>query len=699
MKHLKNLKISHKIYGGFAVVVGLLLVNAIVSSIYLSSSNSGFGSYRGYALETNQSGRVQANVLLTRVYAKDYITNPKEETVAKVRERASASLELAEELLSLTQSPENKALAEKIVDELKEYQAAFEVVTKHQADRNQYVNGTLNVVGPQMEKKLTEVMLSAYKDDDAEAAYNAGIVMRNLLLARLYVYRFLTDNEESSHQRASQELVAMDESLAVLLDKLQNPNRRALTNDVTKLLNEYESAFKAVIGSINSRNDLIRNTLDVIGPSIAYEVEDMKLRVKAEQDRIGPLLSSDMNAAVYINITIAVISLAFGVLAAVVISRAISSPMTKMTNTMNTLANGNTDIEVPAQGQKDEIGSMAKAVHFFKDNMIERERLEKETKKREQEEAERAREAQAKEEARLENERERERNEAEAQRKRGELISSLTNSFETKMTTLLSTLTGSATELQSTANSLVDTADGSKNLATAVASAAHEASTNTQTVASAAEELTSSIREISRQTSQAAEISESAVSEAEHSSRTVNELAEASKKISDVIDLINDIAGQTNLLALNATIEAARAGDAGKGFAVVASEVKSLANQTAKATEEISLQISQMQSSTDVTVGAIEKIGKVIESIRGTTTGISSAVEQQSAATNEISQNVQEASKGTNEVSEKIELVSAKSQETGVAADQVLSASQTLDQLSRELKDDIEKFLTEIQAA
>ena len=381
------------------------------------------------------------------------------------------------------------------------------------------------------------------------------------------------------------------------------------------------------------------------------------------------------------------------------IVRRVLSPLTQLQKCMLEIANGNLDLEIPGLDKSDEVGKMNRALEDFRLKLIESDKLRAEQAKAQELEHQRTIERQKEEEARLEKERDRERTEAEAQKRKTEQISALTNSFETKITELLATLTGAATELQTTANSLVDNADGTNTLSTAVAAAANQASTNTQTVASAAEELTSSIGEIGRQTTQAAEISESAVREAESTSQTVNELAISAKKIGEVISLINDIAGQTNLLALNATIEAARAGEAGKGFAVVASEVKSLANQTAKATEEISLQISEMQSSTDGTVSAIEKIGKVIQSIRTTTAGISSAVEEQSAATNEISRNVQEASVGTNEVSEKIELVSKKSQETGAAAGQGLSASESLDRLSHDLKKDIETFLRDIQAA
>ncbi len=398
--------------------------------------------------------------------------------------------------------------------------------------------------------------------------------------------------------------------------------------------------------------------------------------------------------------TIAFLSVAVSVAITfwLVVKRVIHS-LGGMNEAMNELSNENMDYEIPEADREDEIGEMAKAVQFFKDGMLERRALREEAKRSEKEQTERIEQERVARREREEQERIKEHAEVEAREKRAKRISDMIGKFENTISNLLKTLSGAASELQNTANSMVATADGSRELSATVASASQEASTNVQTVAAAAEELTSSIQEISRQVQQASSVSEDAVIEAQNSSDSVANLADTAKKISEVVDMISDIAEQTNLLALNATIEAARAGDAGKGFAVVASEVKSLANQTAKATEEIGAQINDMQSASDAAVTAIGNIGNVIKTIREATVGISSAVEEQSAATNEISRNVQEASSGTNEVSSKIEMVSEKSNETGAAASEVLSASSELDTLSADLRTEIEEFLKDVSAA
>ncbi|MBL4907006.1 MAG: HAMP domain-containing protein, partial [Sneathiella sp.] len=380
-------------------------------------------------------------------------------------------------------------------------------------------------------------------------------------------------------------------------------------------------------------------------------------------------------------------------------ARGITKALVSITSAMKKLAGGDHSIEIPMQDRADEIGDMAKALQIFREGAIEQLQLQQEAKEAAEREAESERQRGERQAARLDEERDRERNAAERNEARATKIATIIKSFEGKISALLGKLTGSATELQATANGLVKTADGSQALSSAVAASSQQASANVQTVASAAEELSSSIGEINRQVDQASNVSQEAVQEAESTTQSVAELASAAKKISEVVDMISDIAGQTNLLALNATIEAARAGEAGKGFAVVASEVKNLATQTAKATDEISAQISGMQIATDGAVSAIGNIESVIRTIREATVSISSAVNEQNAATDEISRSVQEASRGTDEVSTKIVEVSDKANETGSAASSVLSASESLDHLANNLKEDIEVFLEEIRVA
>jgi methyl-accepting chemotaxis protein len=337
---------------------------------------------------------------------------------------------------------------------------------------------------------------------------------------------------------------------------------------------------------------------------------------------------------------------------------------------MQLLSDGDLESEIYRSSQRDEIASMANALQIFREGMIEARRLGADQDKDRVAKAERA----SRMEARI-------------------------VEFESAVRTALDGLQQSASSMQATAQSMSATADQSSALVSAVASAAEETSVNVQTVSSGTEELTSSISEISRQVTASAQIARKAVDEAGATDATMQGLAENASRISVVVDLIQVIASQTNLLALNATIEAARAGEAGRGFAVVASEVKSLANQTAKATDEIRSQIASMQQVTTSAVGAIRNIGQTIGEINEVTTAIAAAVEQQGAATREIARNIQHAAGGTAEVSSNIVGVSTASEEAGAAAGEVLSASSALRREAEVLRAEIDAFLSNIRAA
>jgi methyl-accepting chemotaxis protein len=358
-------------------------------------------------------------------------------------------------------------------------------------------------------------------------------------------------------------------------------------------------------------------------------------------------------------------------LLALFLATGLSRPILALTGAMNALSAGNTDAEIPGRSRGDEIGTMAKAVDVFKRSMIETERLrasQEETKRR-------------------------------AEAEKAAMLGRLADSFDAQVKGVVERVSASAEEMQGTANTMSGAVDSASKRATAVAAASEEASTNVQTVASAAEELSSSIAEINRQVVQSARIADKAVEEAGRTNQSVRGLADAAQKIGDVVKLINEIAAQTNLLALNATIEAARAGEAGKGFAVVASEVKNLANQTAKATEEIGGQIGAIQAATQDSVKAIEGIGATIKQIHEIATTIAAAVEEQGAATQEIARNVQQAAAGTGQVSSNIADVTRAVGEAGTAASRVLAAAGGLSQQSDTLRSQVAEFLTAIRAA
>ena len=351
--------------------------------------------------------------------------------------------------------------------------------------------------------------------------------------------------------------------------------------------------------------------------------------------------------------------------------RSIVGPLRGLQRTMEALAQGETSVVVPRILSKDEIGGMARTVAVFKENMLEVQRLRGEQ----------------------------EQMKIDAERARKDTLNRLADDFEAQLGSLVSVLRVASVDLESNAQTMTTTAGQATSQAHHVAIASETASAGVQTVAAAAEELAASVGEITRQVTESARMTIETAQEAQRTNGIVKALSIGAQRIGDVVGLITGIAGQTNLLALNATIEAARAGEAGKGFAVVASEVKTLANQTAKATQDIGVQITQIQEVTHQVVMAIESIVSRIERANEISGSIASAVAQQGAATAEIAQSVQRTVKSTQDVTLTIEDVRQAATETGAAADQVLTAAGGLSRQAEDITTEVNNFVRNVRAA
>jgi len=367
--------------------------------------------------------------------------------------------------------------------------------------------------------------------------------------------------------------------------------------------------------------------------------------------------------------TILVCLLGAGALAWLIGQR-VAAPIAAMATAVGEIASKHYDTRIPALGQRDELGRMAGALDELRERSIAADRL-------------------AEEEART--------HAADAARRKG--LETAIAGFEKAASTAVGNVSSAARDMTQSSQTMSELADGVARQASVVANSAEEASVNVQTVATASEQLSNSISEISRQVSNSTQVASRAVADAHQTDARMQTLSEAAQRIGDVLRLISDIAARTNLLALNATVEAARAGEAGRSFAVVASEVKSLATQTAKATEEISAQIGAMQTATNESVDSIRGISGTIAQMSEIATAIAAAVEEQGAATQEIARNIQQAAQGTRHVSTTIAQVQQASGSAGTTAEQLRGGASTLAHQAEELRRQIDTFLSQVRAA
>jgi methyl-accepting chemotaxis protein len=666
-----NLSVRGRISIGFALLLAIIVFAAASNWVMINEMEGHIQDYRKAVAERSQGYQLDMQVATIRVRVNQWLRSMIPDFAKQADTLLEQMVPMARQVATQSGSGQTQDNVRNLLGSTAAYTTSWGVVKGLYADEAKIYDRDLVTVSVRVRADLAQAR-------QVEASLNA---LQNVVLLAdagqsfteaekfALLYRAGPKADLAAHVAAA--ILALRDSVQKCAAATPDTKTGVALTAVASDVDAWERLFSGAMAIARTRAErLVTWTRDEGEP-----MGNFADAVKVEGETQAGIAEAEQFAAIargrLILYGITAAGLVIGVILSWLLSRSITKPLVRIALALKTLASGDRTSEIPETRRGDEIGEMARSAEVFQKNAIEFEQVLAE---------------QAAQKA----------NAAAAQKA---AMNKTADAFEAKVGSLVSMLSSGATELQATATSMSAIATRTDQRATTVAAAAEESSSGVQTIAAAAEELTASIHEIGRRVAQSSRITERAVDDARRTDTIVRALANAAQKIGDVVQLITGIAAQTNLLALNATIEAARAGDAGKGFAVVASEVKSLANQTSKATEEIGSQIAQIQTATNEAVQAIEAIGVTINEVSEIASSIAAAVEEQGAATSEIARNVQQTAASTQEVTVTIAGVSQAANDTGAAAGEVLSAASGLSQQAVQLTNEVNSFVAGIRAS
>jgi methyl-accepting chemotaxis protein len=661
--------VKGRIIIGFGVVIALLIAATIADLTLVSGISSDFDQFQSAFNRKSRAVDIDLVMTKVRVRVNQWLRSPGTASFAQQADQLLAQdlALMAEAEKNVKTEKEKQTLAE-MDRALKAYIESWHVIQGLYADEAKVYEEQLIAPSAAIRSNLAKL-----RDDDALDPATSRVIAEardDFMASESLAFQYRGALQQTDADQLKSKIGHALATLEKVVPKVGAGNSdlfKKTLQGIGAWRDGFDNAVKVAqtritrLGTWTTKEgDVMAAGSDVLRLEGTKATDETEASVVATVARVGFVMMVMSGLIILI-----AIGLSWG------LARSITRPIVNMVGVLQKLAAHDHSFDIPDTNRRDEIGQMAAAAQVFKDGMIEADRLR----------AERA-----------------EVDEQTTTRRKADM-SRLAGDFEAAVGKVIETVSAASHELEASAATLTATAARGQELTSIVAGASEEASANVQSVASATEQMSSSVGEISRQVQESANIAQEAVDQARQTNEHVAQLASAASRIGDVVELINTIAGQTNLLALNATIEAARAGEAGRGFAVVASEVKALAEQTAKATGEISQQIAGIQNATNLSVDAIKAISSTIGRMSEICSTIASAVEEQGAATKEISRNVQQAAHGTKEVSANIIDVQRGASQTETASSQVLTAAKSLSSESGRLKSEVEIFLKTVRAA
>jgi methyl-accepting chemotaxis protein len=663
------LRFRAKVMLGFAVVLAISAVSMGIAYLGFEHVSVGVASYRKSVSEADLARNIDRELISYRALARYYVVTGKEDD-GKAALAAEASLKDAiDQSMKGTTNPAGLEQITRLAREFRTFTKIFADILMVKSESALVTQNQLTRGGTMLRYKLDDLASNAAEAELPAVELGAKQVTAQYQAATALANTFVINSDQTVATSALARLKFVENSLRAIASTDEKIVQSV--KEVSALLDAYRKSLSKLVENSKSIDELTTEMAES-ADAIMQGSGAMKAALLSDQQRLESESDASIGETERLIAMLAAGGFLLGGILAVLLGKGISRPMTAMCKAMRELAGGKFDVVLPGLGRGDELGEMAAAVEEFKLQAIakaERDAAAQDTQNR-----------------------------ASSAARRTELIR-FADDFEAAVGAIVSNVSSSAVQLESAAGTLTRTAETTQNLSSRVAGASEEASSNMQSVATATEELSASVDEIGRRVRESNKIAEAAVLQAQQTDGRIGKLSRAAQQIGDVVKLITAIAEQTNLLALNATIESARAGEAGRGFAVVASEVKSLASQTAKATDEISSHISGMQDATQESVAAIKEIGGTIAEISNIASSIASAVEQQSSATQEIARSVQTVARGTQEAAADIMQVNRGATETGSASEEVLNSAKSLSTESTRLREELDRFMANIRAA